>query len=71
MAKRKTRVQKRKLRKSNKRTRTFRKMRGGNYRDATYDGFKNKGKATVFFPGGSSTWDELVTAGEYPGYDNA
>jgi len=66
MVKRKTFLQKRKAKKSMKKSRSARKtlksktrkMTGGNYSVATYDGFKNKGNTRMFFPGGSFTWEE-------------
>ena len=67
MAKRKTFLQKRKAKKSLKKTKSTRKtlrrkthrvIRGGNYSVATYAGFKNKDATRVFYPGGSSTWAE-------------
>ena len=48
-----------------------RKMTGGNYSVATHSGFKNKNATRVFYPGGSSTWEEHVEAGEYPSRDDA
>lgn len=75
MTKRKTFLQKRKVRKSIKRRRTIRrknrKMTGGNYSVATYNGFKNKNSTRVFYPGGSSSWEEHVDAGDFPSRDDA
>ncbi len=60
MAKRRpTRLQKRKNKRTLRRKQTIRrKMTGGNYSEATFSGFKNKNAARVFYPGGSSTWEE-------------
>lgn len=46
------------------------RMRGGNYRDATYAGFpKNKNALRMYFPGGSATYGEYkveVADGDTP-----
>jgi hypothetical protein len=35
-------------------------MRGGSYREVTYNGLlKNKGGMTVYFPGGFATFDQM------------
>jgi hypothetical protein len=55
------RATKRAIKRASKRTtrRHRRKMRGGNYRMPTYNGFpKNKGEQRMYYPGGSATYEE-------------
>lgn len=77
MAKRRsTRVHKKSLRKTLKQKKlqfsfSRRKITGGNYSEATYNGFKNKNTTRVYYPGGSALYAEYKAQEDKPQRDDA